>query len=72
MTGPLLPEFAGLPRDAFVEVATQPLRDFTVPVALANQVVAEPAAEDRLHRGLPKTSSNVRPESLPETKSSRR
>lgn len=62
-------DFACLSSDAFAEGACQPLGDFMIPFFLANQVVAELAAEDRLHSGLPKTSSNVRPESFPETKS---
>ncbi len=65
-------DFTCLPRDALVEVARQPLGDFMILALLANQVVAELPAEDRLHCGRPKTSSNVRPGSLPETKSSSR
>lgn len=65
-------EFAGLPREAFVEVTRQPLRDLAIPVGFAQKIIAEPPAKDCFHRGLPKTSSKVRPESLPETKSSSR
>lgn len=65
-------DFAGLSRDALMEGASQPFGDFTIFALLANQVLAELPAKDRLHRGLPKTFSNVRPESLPETRSSSR
>ncbi len=65
-------DFTGLPRDPFMKRTRQPLGDFAISSLLANQVVPETPAEDRLHCGLLKTSSNARPESLPEIKSFRR
>ncbi len=61
-------DLACLPRDTLVEGASQPLGDFTILFLLAKQVGAKLPAEDSLHCGPPNTSSNVRPESLPEIK----
>lgn len=61
-------DLACLPRDAFVENAGQSLGNFTVLALFACQVIAKLPAENRLHSRLPKTSSNVSPESLPVTK----
>ena len=58
-----------LPRDTFMESTGKALGNFVILGPLAGQVFAKPAAENRLHCGLPKTSANVRPESLPESKS---
>lgn len=62
-------DFARLPGNALAEGASQPPGDFTILGFFPKQVGAELPAEDRFQSGLPKTSSNVRPESLPEIKS---
>lgn len=52
-----------LPSNAFVESVRQPVGNFAILFSLASQVIAKPAAENRLHSGWPKTSGNVSPES---------
>ena len=65
-------DLSRLPRDPLVESPGQSLRNFAILPLLAGQIFAEPAAENRLHSGRPKTSANVSPESWPETKSLKR
>ena len=62
-------DLSHLPSDTFPERAGQSLGNLLISAFFSLQVVAKLAAENRLHSGLPKTSSNFRPESLPETRS---
>ena len=49
-------DLSRLTSDAFVESASQPFGNLTIPAFLARQIIAKLAAENRLHNGLPKTS----------------
>lgn len=49
-------DFTRLPCDTFMKCTGQPLGNFTIPAFLARQVIAKLPAENRLHRGRPKTS----------------
>ena len=62
--------FADLSRNSFAEDCGKPVRNLTILHLLPEQAALELPPENYFHRDCPKTCSNVRPGSLPETKSS--